>query len=43
MPSDVLEALKVVVMTLGKLSQIASDKVLKDLESRKHLQFEVWS
>lgn len=43
MPTDVMEALATVLMTHGKLSQLASDKLLKDLESCKHLQLEVWN
>ena len=43
MPTDVTEALKTVVMTQGKLSQPATDKLFKDLESCKHLQLEVWN
>lgn len=43
MPTDVIEALKAVVMTQGKLSQLASDKLFKDLESHKHLQLEIWN
>ena len=43
MPTDVMEALKTVVMTQGNLSQLATDKLFKDLESCKHLQLEVWN
>ena len=43
MPTDVMEVLKTVVMTQGKLSQLATDKLFKDLESCKHLQLEVWN
>lgn len=43
MPTDVTEALKEVVMTQGHLSQLASDKLLRELESCKQLQFETWN
>lgn len=43
MPTDVMEALKAVVMAQGKLSQSVSDKLLKDMENHKQLQLEVWS
>lgn len=43
MPTDVMDALQAVVMAQGKLPQVASNKVLKDLESSKHLQLEIWN
>jgi len=43
MPIDVMEALKAALMTEGKLSQSVADKLLKDLESCKRLQFETWN
>ena len=43
MPTDVMEALEVILMTRGKLSQLASNKLLKDLESCKRLQLEIWN
>lgn len=43
MPTDVTEALKEVVMTQGHLSPFASDKLLRELESCKQLQFETWN
>ncbi|XP_065917009.1 NADPH-dependent diflavin oxidoreductase 1-like isoform X2 [Dysidea avara] len=43
MPVDVVEALKSVLVKDGQLPEAETDKVLKDMEICRRLQFETWS
>ena len=40
---DVVEALKSVLVKDGQLPEAETDKVLKDMEICRRLQFETWS
>jgi len=43
MPVDVQEAIKTALVEDGRLSEVETSKMLKDMETRKRLQFETWS
>jgi len=43
MPVDVQEALKSVLVKDGRLPETEADKVFKNMEACRRLQFETWS